>query len=106
MYTFLQDSNMKHEKNIRPYKDIGERIKAARMVLNYSQKDFAVKAGLTPPLVSNWEKGLHRPSLDNCIVLRETYGLSIDFIVFGSLDALPYKLAKALESNPLVIASQ
>jgi len=38
--------------------------------------------------------------------MRETYGLSIDFIIFGNLDALPHRIAKALESNPDVSFSQ
>lgn len=97
---------MSSDKTIRPFEDIGSRIRAGRQALGYSQTEFAQKAGFTKSQVSNWEGGLHRPSLDACIALRETYGLSIDFIVFGNLDALPYKIAKQLESNPAVSISK
>jgi transcriptional regulator with XRE-family HTH domain len=92
----MQDSNE------RPYQKIGLRIQAARHALELSQTDFAKRANFSKSQVSNWEGGAHRPSLDACISMRETYGLSIDFIIFGSLDALPHKIAKALESNPSV----
>lgn len=94
------------ESDTRPYTEIGLRIKAGRKALGYNQTEFAKKAGFTKSQVSNWEGGLHRPSLDACIALRETYGLSIDFIIFGNLDALPHRIAKALESNPDVNFSQ
>lgn len=89
-------------KTIKPYIEIGNRIRAGREALGYNQKQFADRAGFNNSQVSNWESGLHRPSLDSCITLRETFGLSIDFIIFGILDALPHKIAKAVESNPLV----
>lgn len=97
---------MPQENANHPYSDIGNRIKAGRQALGYSQTDFAKRAGLSKSQVSNWESGLHRPSLDACITLRETYGLSIDFIIFGNLDALPHKIAKLLESNPSVSFSK
>lgn len=84
----------------RPYKEIGDRLKAGRKALGLSQTEFASRAGFSKSQVSNWEGGVHRPSLDACIGMRETYGLSIDFIIFGNLDALPHKIAKLLESNP------
>lgn len=93
-------------KSAKPYADIGERIRAGRVALEYNQTDFAKAAGFSKSQVSNWESGLHRPSLDACISLRETFGLSIDFIVFGNLDALPHRIARALESKPLVKNSQ
>ena len=97
---------MATESPNRPYAEIGNRLRAGRKALGYSQTDFAKNAGFTKSQVSNWEGGLHRPSLDACITLRETYGLSIDFIIFGNLDALPHKIAKVLESNPAVSFSR
>ncbi|MFT4962512.1 MAG: transcriptional regulator with XRE-family HTH domain [Paracoccaceae bacterium] len=94
------------ESTERPYKEIGSRIHAARLALELSQTDFAKRAKFSKSQVSNWEGGAHRPSLDACITMRETYGLSIDFIIFGNLDALPHKIAKALESNPSVSFSK
>ena len=90
----------------RPYRDIANRLKQARYALGLNQTEFAATAGLKKSQVANWEGGLHRPSLDACIALRETYGLSIDFIIFGNLDALPHKIARALLSNPTVSDSQ
>jgi len=86
----------------KPFTAIGQRIIAIREALGLNQSEFALRADLKKSQVSNWESGLHRPSLDACIAIRETYGLSIDFIIFGNLDALPHKVAKLLESNPRV----
>lgn len=94
------------EKTIKPYVEIGKRIKVGRIALGLNQKQFSDRANLSNSQVSNWESGLHRPSLDNCILLRETFGLSIDFIIFGNLDALPHKIARAIESNPDVSFSK
>ena len=100
MKPFLKEPKM--TEAIKPYVEIGRRIKAARTALGHNQRVFAQKAGFSGSQVSNWESGLYRPSLDNCITLRETYGLSIDFIIFGNLDALPHRIAKLLEDNPEV----
>ncbi|CUH68656.1 transcriptional repressor DicA [Thalassovita gelatinovora] len=97
---------MSAENSERPYTEIGHRLRAARKALGYNQTDFAKRAGFTKGQVSNWEGGAHRPSLDACIAMRETYGLSIDFIIFGNMDALPHKIAKLLESSPSVNLSK
>lgn len=77
-----------------PFAGVGNRLRAAREVFGLTQAQFGAPLGFSVSHVSNWESGRYRPSLDNCVALRETYGFSIDFIVLGNLDALPHSLAR------------
>lgn len=86
----------------RPFGDIARRLRDARTVLELDQTAFAGRAGLKNQTYSNWESGNFRISIDGALALRETYGLSLDFIYCGNLDALPHKIAKALASSPRV----
>lgn len=90
---------MSQETPDRPYTDIGQRLRAGRKALNLTQTEFAKKGGFTKSQVSNWEGGAHRPSLDACIAMREKFGLSIDYVVFGNLDALPHRIARLLDTS-------
>lgn len=89
-----------------PYAEIAHRLRAAQSALGLSAKEFAERAGQSKSQMSNWQSGQVRISLDGALALREVYGLSMDFIYFGNLDALPYRIAKELSSSPAVIASQ
>lgn len=97
---------MKRVSDTAPFRDIAERLLAAQESLGVTAKSFAEGAGLSKTQMSNWQTGQVRISLEGALALRETYGLSLDFIYFGNLDALPYRLAKELASNPRVSASQ
>lgn len=97
---------MREPNKNAPHHEIAARLIAAQDALGLSAKEMAERAGLTKSQMSNWQSGQVRISLEGAIALRETHGLSLDFIFFGNLDALPYKLARALQSSPLVSNSQ
>lgn len=85
----------------RPFKDIGDRIRWHREVVErVEQKPYAARAGLTPTQLSNWETGYSRLSIDGALRLRETYGLSLDFLYAGIDDALPMTLRRAWRERP------
>lgn len=88
------------------FEEQAERLRLAQSALGLTAKEFAERAGLSKTQMSNWQSGQIRISLDGAIALRETYGLSIDFILFGNMDALPNKLATAIRSISLVRNSQ
>lgn len=86
----------------RPWAAIASRLKEARDVIGegkLGQKEFAERAGLKHSQYRNWESGAYRISLDGCEALLNTYGLSIDFIVAGNLDALPMNLRNSLSER-------
>ena len=85
---------------VQPFKDIGNRIVMARSALGLTQAEFARLAGLKPSTVNQWETGAQRVSLNGALILREKYGLPLDFIFCGSVEALPTRIAAALSARP------
>ena len=76
-----------------PYAELARRLRAPRSVYGMGSKEFDESAGVPFKSYSQWESGAFRPSIDAALRLRRRYGLSLDFIHAGSLDALPMKLA-------------
>jgi transcriptional regulator with XRE-family HTH domain len=68
-----------------------------------TQSEYAAKAGLKRAQLNNWESGDFQVGLAGARALRNTYGLSLDFIYEGSLDALDMSLRKAMLDNPIDI---
>jgi transcriptional regulator with XRE-family HTH domain len=62
------------------------RIKLLREELKISQKELALKLGLTEGSVSLYEKGDRKPSYEILIKLSEIFGCSIDYIIGISND--------------------
>lgn len=91
----------------KPFQDIAERIRWHReQVEKVNQADYGKRAGLKRSQVSNWETGDSRVSIDGALSLRETYGLSLDFIYEGIDDALPMTLRAAWRDRPRVSHSK
>lgn len=86
-------------------KQIGARLKAFRSHLGLTQTETARLIGISPERWNNWERGERRISLGIARQLHERYGLSLDFIYLGRLEALPQTLIKALSPNPDARAS-
>lgn len=89
-----------------PFADIAARIKWHRDLEGLNQTAYAEKAGVKRSQLSNWETGQQRISVDGAIALRQTYGLSLDFIYEGIDETLPMALRVALRESPLVSASK
>jgi transcriptional regulator with XRE-family HTH domain len=68
-----------------------------------TQSEYAAKAGLKRAQLNNWESGDFQVGLAGARALRNTYGLSLDFIYEGSLDTLDMSLRKAMLDNPIDI---
>lgn len=85
----------------RPYEDIAERIKWHREVVEgLKQDEYAKRAKIKRTTLKNWETGYSRLSLDGALALRNTYGLSLDFLLCGMDEALPMTLRKAWRDRP------
>lgn len=63
--------------------DIGQRLNIARKAVGLTQKKMAANAGIAATYISNVENGLQNPSYDFLVKLARTYGLSIDWLLFG-----------------------
>lgn len=62
-------------------KQIGSRIRAARVSKGMSQADLAVKASVSLPLISNIEHGKTRMHLDTFIKVAEALQVSTDHLL-------------------------
>jgi transcriptional regulator with XRE-family HTH domain len=96
---------MIEKKTSGRFADIANRLRAVRGFYGMSSIGYAQQAGVNHKSYSQWESGDHRISIDGAILLRERYGVSLDFIYLGSVDTLPAKIANAVSSSPLLINS-
>lgn len=100
----LYDRAMVKPDRPRPYADIAERLRLSREAIGdgqLTQKAFAAEAGVGYEQYKNWESGAYRISVDGARALRKRYGLSLDFIYEGNVDALPMNLRNALSQRLL-----
>lgn len=87
-------------KDDLPFKDIAERIRWHRALIGLTQEEYAERLKTKRGNVNNWEGGSYRLSLDGALMLRRTFGLSLDFIYEGIDDALPMTLRNAWRDRP------
>lgn len=57
------------------------RIKDAREIAGYSQKELAERIGVAPNTFCGYEKGLHDPKSNLLVKIAETCGVSTDFLL-------------------------
>lgn len=86
----------------KPYSDQAARLLWHRNLLGLNQAEYAAKAGLKRAAIGNYESGDFQIGLAAARALRGTYGLSLDFLYEGDVDALPMTLRKALLDSPIV----
>lgn len=85
----------------KPYADQAARILWHRSLLGLTQAEYAARAGLKRAAINNYESGDFQVGLAAARALRNTYGLSLDFIYEGDEDTLPMNLRKALLDKPI-----
>ena len=62
-------------------KTYGENLKYHRENNNLSQLELAKHTGLSQQAISLWEKDKRVPSIANCEILADFYGISLDELV-------------------------
>lgn len=65
-------------------------LRAARINAGYSQKEAALRIGVSNKTLGNWENGITFPPADRISAICELYGVSYDnlnFLPNGSLKA-------------------
>lgn len=81
------------------YADIAHRLRAVRAYHDLGSAEYAEQADVSPKSYSQWESGDFRMSIDGAIRLHDRFGVSLDFIYLGVLDALPHRMAKAVRKE-------
>ena len=55
-------------------------MESARVNAGLTQKQLALKCGVSESTVINWEKGRALPSLKKIPLLEKAYGIPLDFV--------------------------
>ncbi len=76
---------------------IGNRIKSLRIQSNMTQKDLAQKIGLTPKMISFYERSERIPPMDIIIKFVDIFNVSSDYLL---------GLTNSLESHEIVYGEQ
>jgi transcriptional regulator with XRE-family HTH domain len=78
----------------------GERIKEFRKEKGLTQRELANAIKYSDAYLSEIERGVSKPSRDFLIKLTETYGVSSDYILYGSEDEQKkYLIVKEAEAK-------
>ena len=62
-------------------RNYGEEMKAQRQMHGLSQRDLARETGIKQQNISRWENGQAIPSIENCEILADFYGITIDELI-------------------------
>ena len=89
----------KTDTDRHPYKDIGQRLKAIRLSVGMSVKDFACYMRLNYTRYINWESGHRRLLPDEAADFCDRFNVTLDFIYLGRLETLPHKVMVELSSK-------
>ena len=57
---------------------IGEKIKELREANGLQKKQLTEKIGVNHNAVAAWERGEYEPSVFNCILLADVFGVTLD----------------------------
>jgi len=60
---------------------IGDKIRRLRQSKKLTQNDFAARLFVSPQAVSNWERGITPPDIDNLIRISDELGVTVDYLV-------------------------
>ena len=63
---------------------VGDRIKARRAELGWTQELLAQKAGISKSFLSELENGKRRVSADNLLEIARTLSVSLDYLMTGT----------------------
>ena len=67
----------------------GENLKAERIAKNLSQREFALKLGVTQQQVSQWELNKVEPTLSNIVAIVRTLAIPFEDLLYNvDIDAL------------------
>ena len=71
--------------------EIGVRVRHLRAQRNMSQEEFAEFIGISRIYVAKIETGTGYPSIDVLIDIAERTGVSMDYLIFGRMNAKDVK---------------
>lgn len=85
--------------------DIARRIQQLRRESGLSQEELAEIAGVSRQAVSKWESGQSLPEIDRIIVLSDCFGVTTDYIIKGTEQAVQQAEASGADAKVFVIVA-
>jgi transcriptional regulator with XRE-family HTH domain len=70
-------------------KAIGRRLQALQAHLKLTAVAFCDLTGIQTNRFSQWKSGTHPPSIDGAMAIRRKWGVTLDWIYFGSPSGMP-----------------
>ena len=62
---------------------IGKKISELRKGKGLNQGQLAEKLGVSPSSITNWEKNKFEPTIFNCVVMADFFGVTMDELCRG-----------------------
>ena len=67
------------------YVDLGKKVRARRMELNWTQERLAQEIGVSTSFIGHIERGSRKASIDTLVMLANAMEISTDEMLEGSL---------------------
>lgn len=77
-------------------KGMGERIRTHREELNISREQLAEQLDVSSKFISDIEYGIRGVSLKRLVLLSSSLLISVDYILFGSLESSEYDMSSLI----------
>ena len=81
------------------YKSIGKRIRHYRKRRGYTQEQLGLNINTSGAYISNIERGVKKPSLDNLVSIAETLDITVNDMIMPMYDELDQKKISNLLSR-------
>jgi transcriptional regulator with XRE-family HTH domain len=86
----------------RDQRALGERIKEARTLKRWKQKQLAAAVSVEPITVSRWETGRHAPDLDMIDLIAEALGQPVSYFLGGPMNGTAATVPDGAETSALL----
>jgi len=97
---------MEHEPDSIAQKEMGRRLQLVRDALGVTQEEFATAAGVGLSAISAWEGGRNKIDSVKLGKISKAYGFSTDYIIKDEIEKLTFGLAKKVQLQIELKASE
>jgi transcriptional regulator with XRE-family HTH domain len=87
-----------------PDQEIGRRLIAMREHFGFNQVNFAVELHIAKNTLNGYEKGRRPLTIENARRIRDRFGVSTDWLLFGDVGQPGHDLAVQLGPTPSIKA--
>lgn len=91
---------------MRQDKDIARRLTAVREHFNLNQAEFAAKLNIAKNTLNGFERGSRPLTLETARRIRNRFGVSLDWLLFGDIGQPRQDLAEQLGPDPETAANR